>query len=90
MFADIETRAKSSRIPIFVVGVGQERPQIKIDIVDLRVPEQVQPEDKFRAVAELQGEGLPEKPVKVFLDITNTMKDKNGKDVDLDLTLTSR
>jgi len=90
MFADIETRAKSARIPIFVVGVGQERPQVKIDIVDLRVPEQVQPEDKFRAVVELQGEGLPEKPVKVFLDITHTIKDKNGKDVDLDLTLTEQ
>lgn len=90
MFGDIETRAKSARIPIFVVGVGQERPQVKIDIVDLRVPEQVQPEDKFRAVVELQGEGLPDKPVKVFLDITHTMKDKNGKDVDLDLTLTEQ
>jgi hypothetical protein len=86
-FAEIETRAKSARIPIFVVAVGQERPQVKIDIVDLRVPEQVQPEDNFRAVVELQGEGLPDKPVKVFLDITHTMKDKNGKDVDLDLSL---
>ena len=90
MFGDIETRAKSARIPIFVVGVGQERPQVKIDVVDLRVPEQVQPEDKFRAVVELQGEGLPDKPVKVFLDITHTIKDKNGKDVDLDLTLTEQ
>ncbi|HTU94182.1 MAG TPA: VWA domain-containing protein [Gemmataceae bacterium] len=90
MFAEIETRAKSARIPIFVVGVGQERPQIKIDIVDLRVPEQVQPEDAFRAVVELQGEGLPDKPVKVFLDITHTVKDKSGKDVDLDLALTEQ
>jgi hypothetical protein len=89
-FADIEARAKSARIPIFVVGVGQERPQVKIDIVDVRVPEQVQPEDKFRAVVELQGEGLPDKPVQVFLDITHTMKDKSGKDVDLDLTLTEK
>jgi hypothetical protein len=88
MFDDIETRAKAARIPIFVVGVGQERPQVKIDIVDVRVPEQVQPEDKFRAVVEFQGEGLPEKPVKVFLDLTYTRKDKNGKDEDLDLTLT--
>ena len=90
MFGDIETRAKSAHIPIFVVGVGQERPQVKIDVVDLRVPEQVQPEDKFRAVVELQGEGLPDKPVKVFLDITHTIKDKKGKDVDLDLTLTEQ
>ncbi len=90
MFGLIESRAKSARIPIFVVGVGQERPQIKIDIVDLRVPEQVQPEDNFRAVAEIQGEGLPDKPVKVFLEITHTMKDKNGKEVDLDLTLTEQ
>jgi hypothetical protein len=89
-FADIEARAKSAHIPIFVVGVGQERPQVKIDILDVRVPEQVQPEDKFRAVVEVQGEGLPDKPVKVFLDITHTVKDKTGKDVDLDLTLTEK
>ena len=50
----------------------------------------MQPEDKFRAVVELQGEGLPEKPVKVFLDITQTIKDKNGKDTDLDLALTEQ
>jgi hypothetical protein len=90
LFADIEARAKSAHIPIFVVGVGQERPQIKIDIADLRVPEQVQPEDKFKAVVELQGEGLPEKAVPVFLDITHTVKDKKGKDVDVDLTLTEQ
>ncbi len=90
MFNDIEARAKSAHIPIFVVGVGQERPQTKIDIADLRIPEQVQPEDKFKAVVELQGEGLPEKEVKVVLDITHTVKDKSGKEVDLDLTLTEQ
>src|SRR6185437_16103083 len=81
---------KAAHIPIFVVAVGEERPQVKIDVVDLRVPEQIQPEDKFRAVVELQGEGLPDKPVKVFLDITHTVKDKSGKDVDLDLKLTEQ
>jgi hypothetical protein len=90
MFADIEARAKAAHIPIFVVAVGEERPQVKIDIVDVRVPEQVQPEDKFRAVVELQGEGLPDKPVKVFLDVTYTKKNKNGKDEDLDITLTEQ
>src|SRR5579859_6629069 len=47
MFEDIEARAKAAHIPIFVVAVGEERPQVKIDIVDMRLPEQVQPEDKF-------------------------------------------
>ena len=89
-FEDIEARAKAAHIPIFVVGIGEERPQVKIDIVDVRVPEQVQPEDKFRAVVELQGEGLAEKPAEVFLDVTYTQKDKNGKDEDLDLTLTEQ
>ncbi len=89
-FEDIEARAKAAHIPIFVVGIGEERPQVKIDIVDVRVPEQVQPEDTFRAVVELQGEGLAEKPVKVFLDITYTKKDKNGKDEELELTLTEQ
>jgi hypothetical protein len=89
-FEDIESRARAAHIPIFVVGIGEERPQVKIDIVDVRVPEQVQPEDKFRAVVELQGEGLPEKPVQVLLDLTYTKKDKSGKDEDLDITLTEQ
>jgi hypothetical protein len=87
-FDELEGRARAAHIPIFVVGLGEERPQVKIDIVDLRLPEQVQPEDKFRVVTEIQGDGLPEKPVPVFLDITYVKKVKGGKEELLDLTLT--
>ena len=36
--ADIEQRARNAKIPIFVVGVGVERPQVRIDFADVRAP----------------------------------------------------
>ncbi len=85
--AEIESRARSANIPIFVVGVGEERPQVKIEIVDLRVPPQVQPEDTFRVVGEVSGLGLPEKDFKAELEITYTKKGPNNKEESLDIVL---
>jgi uncharacterized membrane protein len=86
-FRDLEARAKAAHIPIFVVVVGEERPQVRIDIVDLRVPEQIQPEDKFRAVVEVTGEGLAEKPVDVALEITHTRRGPDGKEEKLPIAV---
>src|SRR5262249_33003263 len=86
-FKDLQERAKAARIPIFVVGVGSDRPQVKIEIVDLRVPQQVQPEDRFRAVVEVRGDGLPEKQVDVALELTHTKKGKDGKEEQLPIQL---
>src|SRR5262249_3047831 len=52
-FHALEQRARLAQIPIFVVAVGDDRPQVKIEVVDLRLPQQVQPEDKFRGVVEV-------------------------------------
>ncbi|HZY85671.1 MAG TPA: hypothetical protein VFE78_12630 [Gemmataceae bacterium] len=86
-FKDLQERAKAARIPIFVVGVGSDRPQVKIEIVDLRVPQQVQPEDRFRAVVEVRGDGLPEKQIDVALELTHTKKGKGGKEEQLPILL---
>jgi hypothetical protein len=79
---ELQRRAKAARVPIFVVAVGEDRPKVKIEIVDLRLPPQVQPEDKFRAVLELTGEGLAGQAVDVSLDVTNTrrVRGKDGKE----------
>ena len=74
-------------MPIFVVGVGEERPQVKIEIADLRVPQQIQPDDSFPAVVELTGEGLPEKEVKAELELTYVRKAKGGKEEQLPILL---
>jgi hypothetical protein len=79
-FEQLKEHAQASNIPIFMVGVGEERPKVKIEIADLRVPQQVQPDDKFPAMAELTGEGLPDKPVDVELEVTYVKKGRDGKE----------
>jgi hypothetical protein len=87
-FRDITERAKSSHIPVFVVGVGEERPQVRLDITDMRVPDLVQPEDRFRAVVEVTGEGLADQKVNVQLELTHVRKAAGGKEENVDVMLT--
>ena len=84
---DLEERATAARIPIFVVAVGEDRPKVKTEIVDLRVPGRVQPDDRFRVAVEVVGEGLAEKEFQVFLDITNVRKNQSGKEELLDVAI---
>jgi hypothetical protein len=84
---DLEERATSVRIPIFVVAVGEDRPKIKTEIVDLRVPSRVQPDDRFRVAVEVVGEGLAEREFQPFLDITNVRKNQSGKEELLDVAI---
>src|SRR5262249_4441435 len=70
-FRELEQRAKSANIPILVVGIGEDRQKVKIEIVDLRLPGQIQPEDKFRTVAEVTGEGLAGKDADITLEVTH-------------------
>jgi hypothetical protein len=86
-YRDLEARAKAAHIPIFVVAVGDDRPQVRIEVADLRVPDLVQPEDKFRAVAEVTGEGLAEQKVDVELELTHVRKDAKGKEQLLEIAL---
>jgi hypothetical protein len=86
-FRDLEQRARAAKVPIFVVAIGSDRPKVKLDIVDVRIPEQVQPEDKFRGVVEVTGEGLPEEEITVRLHLTYVKKGKAGKDEPLDIEL---
>ena len=87
-FRDLEARAKAARVPIFIVGVGEDRVKIKIDLVDLRAPAQIQPEDKFRVRGEVAGEGLPGEKLDVTLEVVHVKltktktKNKEGKIVE--------
>ena len=84
---DLEERATAARIPIFVVAVGEDRPKVKTEIVDLRVPGRVQPDDRFRVAVEVVGEGLAEKEFQAFLDVTNVRKNQSGKEELLDVAI---
>jgi hypothetical protein len=84
---DLQQRAKSAGIPVFVVAVGEERPQVRIEIIEVRAPGQVQPEDKFRVAAEVYGEGLQDREFNIALDVTYTKKVKGGKEEALPITV---
>ena len=72
---DLRDRLAQARIPVIVVALGEDRPQVRIEITDLRVPPQTRPDDPFRVTAEIIGEGLAEQDVKVYLDITHLKGD---------------
>jgi hypothetical protein len=83
----LERQAKEAHIPIFVVAVGDERPQVRIKVADLRVPDLVQPDDKFRAVVEVTGEGLAEQKVDVELEMTHVRQPGTPKETTEEITL---
>jgi hypothetical protein len=84
---EIQQTAKAANIPIFVVGVGEERPQVKLRIADVRTPDQVQPEDPFRVVVDVTGEGLPKEEVDLTLEVRHVRRNADGKEEELDVAL---
>jgi hypothetical protein len=82
-FRELEQRARAAHVPIFVVGIGEDRLRVKIEIVDVRVPPQIQPEDKFRSVIELVGVGLAGKPIEFGFELIHVKKDKKTKKEEL-------
>jgi hypothetical protein len=77
-YRELADRAQKAKVPIFVVAVGEDRPQVRIDITDLRVPEQGRPDDKFKVIAEVTGEGLADQDCDVSLDVYRPDKTKAG------------
>jgi hypothetical protein len=87
---ELEQRARAAKVPIFVVGVGEDRQRVKIEIADLRLPALIQPEDKFPVKADLTGEGLGGQPLDVTLVLSHvrTYKQKqvtkDGKTIEVE------
>jgi hypothetical protein len=87
MIDEIKRKAKEKGIPIITIAVGATRPQARIEVVDVRHPKQIQPDDAFRVVAEVKGDGLPGEPFPVRLEVTKvrtetkTTKGEDGKDI---------
>jgi hypothetical protein len=73
---ELADRAQRAKVPVIVVAVGEDRPQIHIDIADLRVPEQARPDDRFKVIAEVTGEGLADRDCDVSLDLYSPAKQK--------------
>jgi hypothetical protein len=68
-----------SKIPIFTVVVGEHREPIEIQITDLQAPAQARPDDKFPVRVEIDGKGLADQNVEIYLDVTKP----NGEKVTL-------
>jgi hypothetical protein len=66
---EVSERCRKAKIPIFVVALGEDRPKVRLDISDLRLPKQARPEDEFRAEVIVTGEGMAGETVDVFLEV---------------------
>ncbi|MBY0231715.1 MAG: VWA domain-containing protein [Gemmataceae bacterium] len=81
-FAELSRRAKQAKVPIFVVGVGEDREKIQQVVQNLRVPPIIQPEDKFPIKVDLVGIGLAGQPVEPVLELAHVRVRKVKKMVD--------
>src|SRR5262249_25016574 len=87
MIEEIKRKAKEKGIPIITIAIGASRPQARIEVVDVRHPKQIQPDDAFRVVAEVKGDGLPGDAFPIRLEVTKvrtetkTTKGEDGKDI---------
>ncbi|MFL5241153.1 MAG: VWA domain-containing protein [Gemmataceae bacterium] len=86
-YKDLAERAKKAKIPIFVVAVGEDRAKTKIDITEVRAPDKARPDDPFKVKVLATGIGLPDREVKVFLDVYKPGPDQKEQTKDKFTTL---
>ena len=70
-FADLRTRARLADMRLLSVGVGDYRRPISIRVTGLQAPGQARPDDRFPVRIELEGDGLANKELVVYLDVTS-------------------
>jgi hypothetical protein len=68
-FRDLADRAKRAKVPVFVVVVGEDRPETRIEIVDARGPDKARPEDPFPISVDVTGQGLANREINVILEV---------------------
>jgi hypothetical protein len=66
---DLRIRAKREQIPIFTVVIGSEHKSVNVRITDVQAPEQTPPDEGFKVIVEVDGDGLPGKKTPVELEI---------------------
>jgi hypothetical protein len=76
--------AKDANIPIFVVQVGDSRPKVTIDIVDISAPPLIRPEDKWRLSIQVNGQDMQPNvdTFDIALDVTRVKRKPNSKEVE--------
>lgn len=91
-FDRVSAAAKARGVPVLVVGVGEDRKtkQTRTDIVDVRVPPRVEPEDRFRIAFEATGAGRAGEtiePSEASLEVTRIRRKADGSEEALDIML---
>jgi hypothetical protein len=76
---DAATNARDASIPVFVVALGEDRPKVAIDIVDVRVPPLIRPEDKWPVAVQINGQDMPNEEFELELDVIRITRTKEGK-----------
>ena len=60
---------RKSKVPIFAIGIGEYRQQVRISIDDVAVPQMIQPDMPFPVRVDVDGEGLADQEVTVTLKV---------------------
>ncbi len=76
--------AKDAEIPIFVVQVGEARPKVTIDIVDIGAPPLIRPEDKFRVIVTVGGQDMQPNvdTFDIALEVSRFKRKPNSKEIE--------
>jgi hypothetical protein len=69
---DVRKRAEALKVPIFTIGVGEVREQVRIQITEIAAPDQAPPDEKFPIRVTVEGEGLADKEVPVVVEFHKT------------------
>ena len=91
-FERVASIARERGIPVLVVGVGEDSKtrQTRTDIVDVRIPPRVEPEDRFRVAFEATGTnraGDAIGPADASLEITRVRRKSDGSEESIDIQL---
>lgn len=67
----LHRKAKKGNVPIFSIGIGEERTGKSkvIRITDLQTPDQSPPDDAFKIIVEVDGENMPGETAPVQLEL---------------------
>src|SRR5262245_11643931 len=66
---ELRVRASREKIPIFTVAVGSEQKVVAVRITDVQAPDQTPPNEPFKVIIEVDGDGLVGQKAQLFLEI---------------------
>ncbi len=87
-YREIRARAAKEKIPLFTIGVGEDRETATITINGIQSPDIAPPDEPFKLIVDADGVNLANQPTEVFLDLFMPGKDSKTDEPDTTLTMT--